>query len=74
MQIKVIVPKYRIHAWETDVSLNPTGKDRLFISNSCRTVAKQIAYELGGKQRGSMVYLPDGNKWACRAYAKINEN
>jgi hypothetical protein len=65
------MPKYKILAWETDSRLNPTGPERFFVSDSCRKVAKQIAYELGGESHGSMVYLPDGKKWGCRAYQKI---
>lgn len=56
--------KHRILAWETDTNLNPTGKERIFLSDSCRTVAKQIAHELGGEARGTSVYnLLFGKRW-----------
>ena len=63
--------KSRIIAWETDSNLNPTGKERFFISRSCREVVRQIAYELGGQAYNYMVYLPDGTKWCARVYEKI---
>ena len=56
--------KYKILAWETDTDLNPTGKERIFLSDSCRTVAKQIAFELSGEARGSSVCnLLLGKRW-----------
>jgi hypothetical protein len=63
-------PKHKIVAWETDSNCNPTGPERFFVSESCRTVAKQIAYELNGEARYTMVYLPDGKRWATTIYEK----
>jgi hypothetical protein len=62
--------QYRIFAWKTDAKLNPTGEEKLFRSSSCRKVAKQLAYEYGGEQRGTLAYLPDGTIWCARAYKK----
>lgn len=63
--------KYKIVAWECDRDGFPTGKERLFVSKSSREVARQIAYELNGEARGTIVYIDGKLSWACRSYDKV---
>lgn len=66
--------KFRVYAWETDSNGDLTGKERIFVSKSCREVIRHLTHELNGDSgnQAILVKLPNGNRWYARRYQKVD--